>query len=288
MTVLLDVAFRRVVFALDGGDVANAHHLSRERVAIDDLVGHLGLAVLRGFDVDERLLMVAHEATRHRGESLRLQRCHECMLADAVGFQSLAVDVEAQLLLVVAIQAHVGHGGNLAQSVAESVAVVLQFAVGALLAFDGDEQGRGVAEVVVGHECQHARRQALLVEGQAVLDFRPHLVFVVHFVVQVDEHHRHAVLRGRRGLRAVHLAISEEVALQRARHLFFHLLARRTGIDGHHHALSDGEWRKLVLRHDPHAIDADAEEDGNEQERNLIVVEWPGDPLGILCHCYLF
>ena len=284
MPVLLDVALRRVIFALHTGDVTNAHHLPRERIAVDNLFGHLLLAVLRRLQVDECLLVVAHEAACQRGEPLRLQGCHKRLLTDAERLQALAVDVEAHLLLMVTVEAHVGHRWNLAQSVGETVAIVLQLAVAALLALNGDEQGRGIAEVVVGYQCQHTRGQALLVECQAMLDFRPHLVLVVHLVVEVDEHHRHAILRCRRSLRAVHLAIGEEIAFQRARHLLFHLLTRGTRIDGHHHALTDGERRELVLWHHPHAVDADAEEDGNEQERNLIVVEWPTDPLGILCH----
>ena len=282
MTILLDVARRSIVFALDGGDVADAHHLARERVAVDDLIGHLGFAVLRGLNVDDGLLVVAHEAACHRGEPLRLQGRHECLLTDAERLQTLAVDVEAHLLLVFAVEAHVGHGGYLAQPVGEAVAIVLQLAVAAFLALDGNEQGRGVAKVVVGHQCQHARGQALLVERKAMLDFRPHLVLVVHLVVQVDEHHCHAVLRRRCGLGAVYLAIGEEIALERARHLLFDFLAGGTRIDGHHHALADGERWKLVLGHHPHAVDADAKEDGYQQERNLIVIEWPGYPLGIL------
>ena len=182
MAVLLDVAIRRVVFALHAGNVADAHHLSRQRVAVNDLVGHLLFAVLCRLDMDECLLVVVGELSGHRGQALRLQGGHQRLLSDAECFEPLPIHIEAHLLLVLTILPHIRHRRNLAQAVGEAVAIVLQLAIAALLALYGNEQGRSVSEIVVGNQRQHTAWQTLLVEGQTVLDLAPHLVLVVHFV----------------------------------------------------------------------------------------------------------
>ena len=64
----------------------------------------------------------------------------------------------------------------------------MQLTVAALGALDGDEQGRGIAEIVVGHKGEYAGRQLLLKQVEAVLDLAPHLVLVVHVVVQINVH----------------------------------------------------------------------------------------------------
>ena len=67
MVVLQDVALAEVIFAAHRGDIADSHHLARGRVAEDDLVGHFLLAVLRGFDVDECLLVIVDDGPCQRG-----------------------------------------------------------------------------------------------------------------------------------------------------------------------------------------------------------------------------
>ena len=179
---------------------------------------------------------------------------------------------------------HIGHGGNLAQAVAEAVAVVLQLAVATLWTLNGDEQGRGVAEIVVGHQRKDSLRQTLLIEGESVLDLAPDLIFVVDVIVQVDEHHRHTILGSGSGLGTLHLGISEKETLQRARHLLLYLFGRGAGEDSDDHPLTDGEGRELILRHDVHPIDAYAEENDNDEQGNAIVLEGPGEPAFNLFH----
>ena len=287
VTVLLDIAGLAVVFAHHAGHVAHADHLARRCVAVEDHRRHLGLRVLRRRQVDGRLLGGVADAAAHGGQTLLLQLGEEHLLADAIGLQTLAVDVEAQLLLLLAVDAHVGHRRHAAQTVAQAVGVVLQLAIAALRTLDGDEQGAGVAEVVVGHEGQHALRQLLLEEGEAVLHLAPHLVLVVDVVVQPDHDHAHAVLGRRRGLLAVDFLIGEQIALQRTGHLLLHFLCRGSGIDGHYHALADGEGGEFVLGHDIHAIDAHQEQQHGEQQRDGVVVERPAQPLHSLFHSRL-
>ena len=52
--------------------------------------------------------------------------------------------------------AHLTHTGNHAQRVDQGVHVVVQFAVGLVLRLHRQQQGRGVAEVIVHLNGQHA------------------------------------------------------------------------------------------------------------------------------------
>ena len=99
-----------------------------------------------------------------------------------------------------------------------------------------------------------------------MLDFAPHLVFIVHIIVQFHHHDTHAVLRGGGGLHTIHFAIRKEVALQGASHLLLYFLTGGTRIYSHHHTLTDGGVRKLILRHDIHAIDAHHKQNAYDEQ----------------------
>ena len=109
VTVLLDVASRHIIFAHHARDVPHPHRLATKRVAEDDEVLNLGLALLRGFNVDGCLLVAGADAAAQRRQPLLLQLRQHCLLADAVCLQALAVDIDGQLLLLFAVGAHVGH-----------------------------------------------------------------------------------------------------------------------------------------------------------------------------------
>ena len=160
----------------------------------------------------------------------------------------------------------------MSQAVTKPVAIVLQFTIAALSALNGDEQGRCVAEVVVHHDGQNARRQLRLKTVQSVFDFRPHLVLVVHVVVQFDHRDTHVVLRRSGGLRTLHLAKGKEIALQRTSHLLFYLLTSGTGIDGHNHTLTYSGMRKFVFRHDVHAVDSHYKQNADDEQRYRVVI----------------
>ena len=108
-----------------------------------------------------------------------------------------------------------------------------------------------------------------------MLDLAPHLVFVVHIVVQLDHSYAHAVLRGRGGLCAVHLTVGKQIAFQRTGHLLFHLFSGSTGIDSHHHTLTDSGMRKLILWHHIHAVYAKHEQNQYDEQRYGVVLQRP-------------
>ena len=125
MAVLLDVALVGTVLAHHAGHIAHPRHLAADRIAEDDLVGYRLLAVLRGRYVQGHLLVGVADAAAHGSNTLCLQTAEEHLLADAVGLQSLPVDIKGYLLLVLTIDAHVSHRRYAAQTVGEAVGIVL-------------------------------------------------------------------------------------------------------------------------------------------------------------------
>ena len=255
MPVLLYAACHGLIFTLNAGNIPYAHHLSCGCVAIDNLIGNLLLAILHCFDMDGYLLVVVADAATHCCDALCLESGEEHLLTYAVGLQALAVDVERYLLLLLTEEFHVGYRGDAAQSVTQVVAILFQFAVAALVALDGNEQSRGVAEVVVNYDSQHSRWQLRLESVQTMFDFTPYLILVVNIVIQLYHHNAHAVLRCGGGLFAVHLTVCKQIALQRASHLLLHLFAGSSRIYGYYHTLTDGGMREFIFRHHVHAVD---------------------------------
>ena len=224
MPVLLDITVCTVILAYHPRHITHTGHLAADGVAEDDLIGYLLYGVPRRLYMDGHLLVVVADAATHGGEPLSLQTAEEHLLSDAIGLKALAVYVERDLLFLFAVGAHVSHRGNTAQTVAELVGIRLQLTVAALRTLYGNQQGRGVAEVIVGYQGNNATGQRRLKQVQSVLDLTPHLVLVVYFVVQAYHHDTHAVLRGRGGLGTVHLTVCEEVSLQGFCHLLLDFL----------------------------------------------------------------
>ena len=99
-----------------------------------------------------------------------------------------------------------------------------------------------------------------------MLDLAPHLIFVIHVIVQFHHHDAHAVLTLCGGFHTVHLTKSKQIALQWSSHLLFYLLAGGTRVDGYYHTLSDGSMRKLILWHDVHAVDTHHKQDAYDKQ----------------------
>ena len=229
------------------------------------------------------LVSIADAATHHRN-ALRLQPAEQHLLSNAVGLQSLTVHIEGDLLFLLAIKAYIGHRWYAAQLVAQLVGVTLQLPIAALRALDGDEQCRGITEIIVGYKCQHTTWQTLLEKCQSVFDFTPHLIFIVHLVVQPDHHQAHTVLGGCRSFLTVYLSVSEQITLQRPCHLFLHFLGSSARIDSNDNPLANGKRRELVFWHDVHAIDAQRKKNDDNQKRYRIMFEGPFQPIYLLLH----
>ena len=174
--------------------------------------------------MDRRHLVVVGDAATHSGESLRLQLGEKHLLSNAIGLQSLTIDIEADLLLLLAINTDIGHRLNAAETVAKTVCIVVQFMVATLVACQGNEKRRGISKVIVGHQCQHSTWEARLKQIESVLDFTPHFILIVHLIIQAHHDDALTILGGGCSLHAIHFLIGEEVALQRLGHLLLYLL----------------------------------------------------------------
>ena len=199
-------------------------------------------------------------------QPLRGERGREDFFADAVGRQPVVIGIYRDLLLLNAVRPQVRDRLDAAQTVAQVVHVPFQFAVRPRVRFEGDQQRRGVAEIVVGHHGRDTRRQLHLERRQPVLDFRPYLVLVVHIVVQLDHHVTHAVLRRGGGLRTLHLLVGHQELFERLRQLLFDLLGRRPGIDAHDDALPDRVLGELLLGNARKGVDSEHEQAAHDQE----------------------
>ena len=89
--------------------------------------------------------------------------------------------------------AHLTHALNHAQRVDEGVHIVVQFAVGLILRLHGQQQGRGVAEVIVHLNGQHTIGQLGFEALHAVLELRPELILVRQVVIQLYLNNTEAV-----------------------------------------------------------------------------------------------
>ena len=213
MTVLFDATRHRLIFTLNGSHISHPCHLTRYRVREDDLVGNLLLRILRCLYVDGNLLVVVADAATDGCDTLSLKAREKHLLANAIGLQALTINIKTYLLLLFTKHFHVGNRGNTTQSVAQVVAILFQFPIAALVACNGNQQGRGVAKVVVYDNGQHPTGQLSLIGIESMLQLTPHLILVVHVVVQAHHHDAHAVLRRGGGLGAIYLAKGKEIAL---------------------------------------------------------------------------
>ena len=223
MTILLDTTRHRLIFTHHTSHIANTYHLTCCWVREDNLIGYLLFAVLLCLHVDGYLLVIVADTATHRSDTLSLQARKEHLLTNTIGLQALTVYIKTDLLFLLAEEFHVCYRWDTTQAVAQIITVLFQLAVAALVTLNGDEQCRGVAEVIVHDDGQHPTGQLRFEAIQTMLDLRPHLVFVVHIIVQFHHHDTHAVLRLRGRLITIYLTKGKKIALQRTGHLLFHL-----------------------------------------------------------------
>lgn len=241
----------------------------------DDLIGHLALTGQRRCNVNRRLGVGIVDRPARRSEPLRGQCRRDDLLADAVGRQPLPVDIDRYLLLLHAVGAQVRDRFDAAQPVAQPVHVLLEFAVGARVGLERDEQRRGVAEIVVGDQRDDSGRQLGLERGETVLDLRPHFVLVVDIVVEFDHDVAHAVLRRGGGLAALDLLVGHQELFERPGQLLFDLFARGAGIEADDHALPDRVFGELLLGDARQGVDAEDEEAPHDEEGDAEIPHGP-------------
>lgn len=265
-----DVAVGGIVFADDAGDVAQADDVPLW-VGVDDLLGDLVFGVVDGREVDGEFLPGGFDGTAGGGEALGEEPGCQGALVEAVDGEFVGIKISGNLLFLQAVPPQVRHGFDPAQPPFEVVEVLLEFAVGFVFGLQGDQQGGGVAEVVVHDEGEYAGGKLHFEAGDAVLDLGPHFVFVVDVVVQLDHDVDDAVLREGVGLGFLDFFVSEEEAFEGLGKLLFDFGGGGAGVDPHHEALPDGEGGKFLLGHHPQPVDAECDEKSDDQEHDPVV-----------------
>ena len=109
MPVLFDKSFVGVVFPDNLSYVAHTSDLPSDRVAEDNLAGDFLYCVLCRFDVDGHLLVVVADAAAEGRDALCLQVREKHLLSNAISLQTLAVNIEGYLFLLLTIGANVRH-----------------------------------------------------------------------------------------------------------------------------------------------------------------------------------
>ena len=134
LPVVLNVFVGMWVFALNGGDVAQADNVAA-RVAVHNAVGHVVLGVhLRTQVYGARCLSVVHLSAHHR-HALCRKVGQERGRIDAVVRQLVAVDVHANLFSLFAAHAQIGQFGDGSQVIFQRVHVFVQLTIAFGLAF---------------------------------------------------------------------------------------------------------------------------------------------------------
>ena len=176
---------------------------------------------------------------------------------------------------------HVADALDATQAVGQFIAVLLELAVGTLVAFQRDEQGSSIAEVIHDEKCHNTRWQLAFEGINVMLHLVPHGAELCKLRVEENPHEAHVVHAPCRRLCAVHLIEGEDVAFQGACHLCFYLFARCTGHDSHNNSHSHSEGRKLVLRHLIKSVETEDKQYDGDKRGDAPVFEWPCRPVAI-------
>jgi len=282
-SVILDVAFRLRVFAYDPGDIPEPDEVSL-RVGIHNLFPDFFFGLVGGRDVDGVFGALIVNVSAHRGESLQEQIAQEGAGGDSVGRELFGIQVDADLLGLQPVVPDFGHRFHPAQPVFQLLKVCFQLPVGTLVAFQGDEQGGGLPEIVVRHERQYARGQAALEGIEPVVQFGPEFISTLHPVVEFHKHNHHAVSRHRVGLASFDLLEPKEVFLHLLGELVFHLPGTGPGVHPNHQALPDGEFRKFLPGHVHQGVHPQQHENSGYQQHNLPVPHGPFNETCLVVH----
>ena len=181
------------ILVLHGRHILQSHIVAFA-VRIDQRILHLVDLVQGMIHVDGRFVVVILHTTSRRHKTLASQHLGNRQVTDAVVRQLVAVDIDTDLVVLQSEHAHLTHALDHTQRVDEGVHIVIQFAVGLILRLHRQQQGGGVAEVIVHHDGQHTTGQLRLEALHAVLELRPELILVVQVVVQFHLNDTHAVL----------------------------------------------------------------------------------------------
>ena len=223
VAVTLDVFAQLWIFSFYRGNILQAHDVAFH-VGIDYLFCHITLVVVRVCDVYGQVQIGLLQTSTNSSKALQGKIVQNLVRTDTVSCQLVLVKADAYLLVLQSVGAEVGDSIYTSQTVLQPVDIGIQFAIGLLLAFNRDEQGRCVGYVIHSLQGKHARRQGGFEGLQSMLELAPEGIPILHVVVEFEEYYQHSVLALGVGLLLIHLLVSEDEILQRLCHTLFHLV----------------------------------------------------------------
>ena len=214
----------------------------------------------------------------------RNHRRRHCVLGHTGG-----VHIDGDFFFLFTHDFDVAHRLDVAKTLREAVGEVAQLARRALVALDGEEQGRSVAEVVDDRCGQYALRQVgLLEQFQSLAHARPSHLGVFGVVDQRDEDEQHTVFGLRIGLGLVHVTEGEQVLLDGLGHPLFDFVGGGTGVDDGYHANADGHVGELVFLELGQGEETKHNNDGHEEEHEFVVPHRAFNDISFLSHSIRF
>ena len=236
-SVVLDILSGIGIFAFDGSDVAQTDDITF-RIGVDNAVSHIILRIhLRAQVNGTSDGSIVNGSTDER-HSLCRKACQECSRVDTIMRKPVAIDVNTYLFALFTTDSEIRQFGNRAQLIFQLRHIVVQFAIGFILAFQRNQHCRGIAEVVIGHQSQNSLRQRSLQLLQLDFEFAPEVVLVGHIVIQLHKDINDAIFGLRASFLLANLLKTPEERFQRLGHLFLDLGRRSPRIHRHHDALT--------------------------------------------------
>ena len=267
-----DVFVERGVLQLHRCHILQSDDVAAQ-VTIDDSVLHVVDFVKTLIYIDGALILLVLQTATGAGKALAGQFLSDGEIADAVVRQLIGVEVDGNLRHLHTADTHLTHRRHHAQRVLDNLHILVELAVGLVLALERDELRRHIAEVILHPHGNDATRQTRLERLDAVFELRPELILILEILVEFDDDDTHAVARIGVRLLFQHLFIGEDIVLERLGHLLLHLFRRGAGEDGSHDALAHRVVGKLILIDHLQAEDAEDYEATNQQNDDLSVVE---------------
>ena len=284
LIIVFHIAVGLGIASLNLGDIAQTDDIA-SRIGINYLLANLVFRLIRDGQMHHSLAQFVLDSTTNGSEALGGQFHQQRSLTNAVGSQFLLVNQHCDFLTLLTQNLQVAHGGNRTQLLINLVSIGLQFTRGALRRFHRQQHGSGIAEIIHYHDLQHSHWQgSLLEQGEAMLDFRPHLILVLHTGTQLCKDIDNTIFRHRVGFLLVHLLVGKQKIFQRLGHLLLHLFGRSSRINGGHHPLTNSELRKLVLVHLRHTVKAKHHQTRHYHEHYLVIAHGRLYMICFFCH----
>ena len=267
-----DILVERGIFVLHFRHIFQSDDVAAQ-VAVNHRVLHIVDFVEALVDVDGTLVFLVLQASARAGKALSGELLRDGQIADAVLGELVGVEIDGDLRHLHARDTHLAHRGHHAQRVLDDLHVLVELTIGLVLALQGDELRRHVAEIVLHANGHNTTRQARLERCNTMLELRPELVLVLKVLIELHHDNAHAVARVGIGLLLQYFFVAEDVVLQRFGHLLFHLFRRGARKDGGNDALAHRVVGKLVLVDHLQTEDAKHHQAAHQQDDDLPVIE---------------